>query len=295
MIDKLETTRYAVSDVDIRSLRLDGKLIIVDKAHTLLVGMSNGSANATALYNKLMRSKRCRIILMTASGVVNSIFEAALALNICKGYLMTAGGEQTSLLPESAEEFKRLFVDEKTAKLKHVDKLRMRIRGQVSYHGDLFERKVLLFFPMFNARIVKEHYPDRLPVKVVSVRMSGKKFASYSQAREKEKLESRNGRKGGGSGKQATTETVGFEDGELATLNENSDCIGGGSTTYRIRSRQISNVLLHDGSATGMSSLDTICTDVETRAPKVKAIGHPSGAKVAPIGYKPIMCLASRN
>ncbi|KAG3107969.1 hypothetical protein PI124_g14770 [Phytophthora idaei] len=185
MIDKLEITRYAISDVDVRSLRLDGKLIIVDEAHTLQVGMSNGSANATALYNKLMRSKRCRNILMTASGVVNSIFEAALALNICKGYLTTAGGEQTLLLPESTEDFKRLFVDEKTAKLKRVVMLRMRIRGLASYYGDLFERKVLLFFPMLNARIVKEHYPDRLPVKVVSVRMSGKQFAAYSQAREK--------------------------------------------------------------------------------------------------------------
>ncbi|KAG6961386.1 hypothetical protein JG688_00009117 [Phytophthora aleatoria] len=253
MIDKLEKSVDPISGVDVRSLHLDGKLIIVDEAHTLLVGMSNGSANASALYDKLMQAKRCRIILMTASGVVNTIFEAVLALNICKGYLISAGGERTPLLPESAEDFKRLFVDEKTAKLKQVDKLRMRIRGLVSYHGDLFERKMLQFFPMLNTRIVKDHYPDRLPVKVVSVPMSSKQYAMYSQAREKEKLESRNSSHGGSSSCQ----------------NEAS----GGSSTYRIRSRQISNVLLDDGSSTKPNQYDDICTNVEIRAPKLKAIG----------------------
>ena len=41
------------------------------------------------------------------------------------------------------------LITEKEMKLKNLDKLRNRITGLISYKGDLFEREVLSFYPMF--------------------------------------------------------------------------------------------------------------------------------------------------
>lgn len=116
MIDKLETDTDALTGIDVKSLRLDGKLIIVDEAHNLLVSMSNGSKNATALYDMLMKANNCRILLMTASGIINTLYEIVPALNICKGPIPTESGEWTTLLPESESEFERYFIDEKNSR-----------------------------------------------------------------------------------------------------------------------------------------------------------------------------------
>ena len=256
MIDKLETSTDDLTGVDIKSLRLDNKLIVIDEAHNLLVGMSNGSKNATALYDMLMKAKNCRIIMLTASGIINNIFEIVPALNICKGPIRSEDGEWTTLLPESSEDFSRYFIDEKEMKLKNVDKLRNRITGLVSYKGDYFERKVLSFYQMLNSKIVREHYPDRLPVKLVPVYMSNQQYGAYEQAREKERLETRNAIVGSGVVKGERI----ILGGELKKSS-----LFGKSTSYRIKSRQISNVYQPEGI--------NINEDIETYAPKIYNIG----------------------
>ena len=256
MIDKLETSKDELTGIDVKSLRLDNKLILIDEAHNLLVGMANGSKNATALYDMLMKAKNCRIIMLTASGIINSIYEIVPALNICKGPIRTEDGEMTTLLPESSEDFSRYFIDEKTMKLKNVDKLRNRITGLVSYKGDLFERKVLSFYPMLNTKIVKENYPDRLPIKLVPITMSSQQYGAYEQAREKERLETRNAIVGSGwtKGKRIVL------GGELKKSS-----LFGKSTSYRIKSRQISNVYQPEGV--------NINDDIATYSPKIKSVG----------------------
>ena len=256
MIDKLETSKDELTGIDVKSLRLDNKLIIIDEAHNLTVGMSNGSKNATALYDMLMKAKNCRIIMLTASGIINNIYEMVPALNICKGPIRTEDGEMTTLLPESSEDFSRYFIDEKAMKLKNVNKLRNRISGLVSYKGDLFEREVLSFYPMLNTKITKENYPDRLPIKLVPIYMSSQQYGAYEQAREKERLETRNAIVGSGwsKGKRIVL------GGELKKSS-----LFGKSTSYRIKSRQISNVYQPEG-------ID-INTDINNFSPKIKSIG----------------------
>lgn len=295
MIDKIETTKDALTGLDITSLHLDNKLVIIDEAHNLLVGMSNGSKNAVALYDLLMKAKRCRILLMTASGIINQPYEIIPALNICKGYIRTEDGVQTTLLPESAEDFKRFFVDEKESKLKNVDKLRNRIQGLISYKGDFFEHEVLSFFPMLMATIKKENYPDRLPIKIELIHMSSKQYGAYEQAREKERLETQ--RSIHGSGLDKTDRIVLhpqlIDGGELKQTSA-----FGKSTSYRIKSRQLSNVFQPEDI--------NINEHAETYAPKLKAIGdklkpgfksliysnfvkagiEPMGAYLEHIGYK---------
>ena len=256
MIDKLETSKDELTGIDVKSLRLDNKLIIMDEAHNWMVGAANGSKNATALYDMLMKAKNCKIIMLTASGIINSIYEIVPALNVCKGPIRTEDGETTTLLPESSEDFARYFIDEKAMKLKNENKLRNRITGLVSYKGDLFERKVLSFYPMLNTKIVKENYPDRLPIKLVPIHMSSQQYGAYEQARERERLETRNAIVGSGWTKGRRI----ILGGELKKSS-----IFGKSTSYRIKSRQLSNVYQPDG-------VD-INDDIETYSPKIKSIG----------------------
>ena len=281
MIDKLETSTDELTGVDVKSLRLDNKLIILDEAHNLLVGMSNSSKGATALYDMLMAAKNCRILLLTASGIINNIYESVPALNICKGPIRTEDGEWTTLLPESSEDFTRYFVDEKNMQLKNTDKLRNRIHGLVSYTGDLFARDVLSFYEMLHKRIKIENYPDRLPIKVELCEMSNQQYGAYEQAREKERLETRNAIVGSGNKKDPIilhpTVPKGGDSSYKITAGEMRDAasiIGGElkkssafgkSTSYRIRSRQISNVYMPEG-------VD-INEDIGTYSPKIEAIG----------------------
>lgn len=283
MIDKLETTKDEITGIDIKSLKLDKKLVIIDEAHNLFVGMANGSKNATALYDMLMAAKQCRIILLTASGIINNIYEIVPALNICKGPIKTEDGEWTTILPESAEDFTKYFVNEKTMKLKNVDKLKNRIQGLVSYTGELFSREVLSFYPMLNKTIKKENYPDRLPISVLMIPMSNQQYGAYEQAREKERLETRNAIVGRGwiKGERIIlhkSKVEGGADDYTITDQEKRDAkfIEGGelkhsssfskSTSYRIKSRQISNVYQPDDVV--------INTDIGTYSPKIKKIGE---------------------
>jgi Type III restriction enzyme, res subunit len=297
VIDKLETTTDELTGVDVKSLRLDNKLLIVDEAHNLLNGMSNGSKQASALYDMLMKAKNCRILLMTASPIINNIYEAAIALNICKGPIKTEDGEMTTLLPESADDFYRYFLDEKAMKLKNVDKLRNRIRGLVSYKGDLFERHIPDFYEMLKTTVKKEHYPD-YTIKVLPVHMSNLQYSAYEQAREKERLETQ--RAITGSGIQKGDRIVlnpsiksGGESYRGYKVNEqeikDASYISGGelkresafksSTSYRIKSRQLSNVFYPE------SDKVDIYDKIETYAPKLKAVGDKLKPGVKAIIY----------
>ena len=283
MIDKLETNKDELTGVDIKSLKLDGKLIIIDEAHNLLVGMSNGSKGASALYDMLMAAKNCRIIMLTASGIINNIYECVPVLNICKGPIRTEDGEWTTLLPESAEDFTRYFIDEKEMKLKNVDKFRNRIQGLVSYSGDLFAREVLSFYPMLTKTLKKENYPDRLPIKVELIHMSNQQYGAYEQAREKERLETRNAIVGSGwtKGDKIVLNKSNIRGGDCGYIVNDQEKIDAGSdirggelkkssafgksTSYRIKSRQLSNVYQ-------LEDVD-INDDIETYSPKIKSIG----------------------
>lgn len=109
----LETTNTRFTGVNVKSLHFDGKLIFVDEAYNMLIGISNGSKIATALCDVLERSKNCRILGMIVTNFVNGIFKVIPALNNCKGFIRAEDGDLTTLLPGSAEGFAKYFIDEK--------------------------------------------------------------------------------------------------------------------------------------------------------------------------------------
>jgi hypothetical protein len=264
MIEKLETAEDDLTGINVKSLQLDNKLIIVDEVHNLLVGMHNGSKNASALYDMLMSAKSCRIILMTASAVINNIYEVVPALNICKGYIWTDTDERTTLLPERQEDFYKYFVDAKTNKIKNADKLRNRMRGLISYKGPYFERKVLSFYQMLNSTIKTNHYPDRLPIQIKLIPMSTKQYGAYEQAREKERLELRLAKGGTSeSDKRIVLYPHTIDGGELK-----KDSLFGKGTSYRMQSRQTSNIWYPDEVDTA-----TVNASIDTYSPKIESIG----------------------
>lgn len=263
MITKLETDIDDISGLAIKSLRsLDNKFIILDEAHRLLNGMVNNSKNATQLYDLLMKARNCKILFLTASGVVNNPYEPIVCLNICKGYIRSEDGVNLTLFPENQDQFIKYFIDTNTMELKNVDKLRNRMLGLVSYVGELFDIKVDSFYSMLKRTIHKEHYPDRLPIKIVMVPMSSIQYGAYALAREKERMETKQAI----GGLAPVVKTMQFLNkiagGELTKTNAFSR-----STSYRIKSRQLSNVYFPDD-----QSID-IYSDIQTYSPKIHSIG----------------------
>ena len=237
MINKLETSTDDISGVDVKSLDLNNKLIVCDEFHNLLVAMSNGSKNASALYDMIMKSKNCKLIFLTATPIINNYYEIIIGLNLCKGYIYGEDKEKLTLFPEDENTFNKYFVDSTTNELKNINKLRNRMFGLVSYYGDLYNHKVEDFFTDMRKTIKMEHFPDRLPIKVELVKMSAPQQVEYLAFREKERLESKNAI--GGGNKYSDLKGLNFKISAGAITKSKSFSK---STSYRIKSRQCSNV-----------------------------------------------------
>lgn len=267
MIDKLETEVDELTGIAIKSLHsLDNRFIIIDEAHNLLNGMMNNSKNATQLYDMIMKAKNCKILFLTASGIINNFYEVIPCLNMCKGYIQNEDGHRITLFPEAYDDFLKYFIDEKNLTLKNTDKLRNRMLGLVSYKGELFEEKVDSFYDMLKRTIHKEHYPDRLPVKIEMTRMSSIQYGAYAEAREKERMEVRQAMMEGGCDmcqkREDGTRIMQKIGGELTRTSAFSR-----STSYRIKSRQLSNVYVPDDPSIN------IYEEMKTYSPKIHLIG----------------------
>lgn len=203
---------------------LNNKVIIVDEAHSIFNSITNGSKVASEFYNMIMRSKNIKIVFLTGTPIINNFFEIVPALNMCAGYI----NNKYTILPEFYDEFVNYFVDNKV--LKNTNKFQNRIFGLVSYFGQFYSYKHIPFQENIKLTIKKENFPDRLPIKIIKVSMSNKQNARYLEFRDIEKRETKYEGKYGN----------GFSGG--AILREKNI----ESSSYRIRSRQVSNILLDD-------------------------------------------------
>lgn len=277
MIDKLETDIDELTGIAIKTLRsLDNKFIIIDEAHNVLNAMVNGSKNATQLYDLLMSARNCKILFLTASGIVNNFYEVIPCLNICKGYIKNEDGINLTLFPENQDQFIKYFVDIKNLTLKNTDKLRNRIQGLISYKGELFDEKIESFYSMLKKTIHKQNYPDRLPIKIDLVPMSSIQYGAYAMAREKERMETQQSINGG---RQSIIKSMikisNISGGALTSSSSFSK-----STSYRIKSRQLSNIYFPDDSIqrvlkepTDNNKTIEIYSDIKTYSPKMHLIG----------------------
>lgn len=216
---------------------LDDSFVVIDEAHNFFNGVTNGSKNYIGLYNALMTAKNNKILYLTGSPITNDPFEVALGFNTLQGYFTTKNSagkeEKLSLFGDSYDDFRKFFVtypyadlvesNEVTEDNEHSNKRKMpipiiknaekfsnRIVGLVSYYGT-DQQEIKDLFPTLEELIV-----ERVP-------MSIKQYSAYSSARDKEQEETKKS-----IFKQATK-----------PLQKPQ----GVSSSYRVRSRQISNFL----------------------------------------------------
>lgn len=207
----------------VNTVKLDNKIIIVDEAHNIFNSIVNGSENANEFYDVVMKTKNIKIIFLTATPIINSVFEIVPALNMCAGpiYASTALKSEMTVLPESYDAFLKYFIDEETLTIKNKDKLRNRIMGLVSYTGDLYTTKQNVFHKDIMESKIRPNFPIQLPLIIEKVKMSEIQCADYELAREKERME------------------VDKKIGGIFEKRKDRK-----SMSYRIHSRQISNIYI---------------------------------------------------
>jgi len=242
MINVLQnkSTKRDISGIEnilenINKTSLEGKVIIIDEAHNLFNSISNGSKLANEFYDMIMNTKDIKLIFLTGTPIINDPFEISICFNMLYGPIYKQNNKSKkknyiTIMPEYYTDFKKFFIDPDN-KIKNEDKFKNRIFGLVSYYGDMYFEKQLNIADDLKKTMVKENYPDRLPIKFEIVEMSQLQNIEYAKARDKEKHES-----------------------AFRGSNEvNTDYFSGGaivkdknlaSTSYRIKSRQLSNIYL---------------------------------------------------
>lgn len=203
---------------------LEGKFVIIDEAHNIFNAITHGSKNATKLYQMIMNTKKIKVLFLTANPVVNDPFELVPCFNMIEGYLYDkSNNRKHTLFPEDWEMFYKYFVDAENLTIKNADKFKNRILGKSSYYGSLYEGNPKSQTGKKDV-IARQDFPDELPTIVVEVPMGKEQYAQYIIAEDEEKKES--GRIFGQRSKVAL-QRPGLE----------------GSSSYRIKTRQISNFL----------------------------------------------------
>lgn len=188
---------------------LENSILVIDEAHNLFNAITNGAKNAVELYDLIMRTTNIKLIFMTGTPIINDPFELVPCFNMLYGQIPDKIDTQT-LFSENAEEFDGFFVDEKKG-IRNKEKFMNRITGLVSYYGDLY-------FSVDG--INKPGFPKELPMRIEHVMMSYKQFDRYMAARKIEIDEAKRKMRGA--------------PGRFSAAK-------GASSTYRVRSRQISN------------------------------------------------------
>lgn len=215
-------------------VNLNDTVLVIDEAHNFFNSIVNGSGNSLRLYRLIMEAERIRIIFMTGSPIINNPFEVALAFNMLAGYLdrnksVTLFGEDYSIFSKSfcpddpdlnpdddpmdlvgAERKLRLPV------IQNKGKFQNRIIGLTStYHPTHAESK--------EAEKLREHFPTLNPLQIDRIPMSSRQFGAYAEAREREVAEMKRA--------MLRPQPKGMSKGQ------------GPSSTYRVRSRQFSNII----------------------------------------------------
>lgn len=209
---------------------LENSLLVVDEFHNLSNAITNGSKNAVKLYNTIMNTKNIKLIFLTGTPIINNPFELVPTFNLLKGYIYDFKHKYT-LFPENQQDFDKFFIKKKDSKddigkdaikeesnkaINNKAKFQNRIFGLVSYYGDRY-------FDKSN----KEEFPTQKETIIDRVPMSLYQFGRYQEAREIEL-------------KEESSKFKKANVNEYFAAKDASKSI----SSYRIRSRQISNYFI---------------------------------------------------
>ena len=190
---------------DTKELLLENCLVIVDEAHNLFNSITNGSKNATLLYDKIMKTKNVKLLFLTGTPIVNEPFELVSCFNMLSG---------ERILPEVYDDFKSYFTKNNHIKNKYV--FQDRLMGLVSYYGTIYKQGL----PDLTKPIKRDGFPTQLPIIVERIPMSEYQYGKYALYRDREREEN--------SKKSVASEGI-FKSKSQS------------STSYRTGSRQLSN------------------------------------------------------
>jgi superfamily II DNA or RNA helicase len=196
---------------------LENSLLIVDEAHNLSNSIKNGSKNAVQFYDKLMKTRNIKIVFLTGTPIVSTPFELVPLFNMLKGPIHFEGGVKDVLFSEDLVDFNNFFIHHNTDGSMHIknkDIFQNRIVGLVSYYGDYYFQKKK-----------KEGFPVEYPLITERIPMSIPQFSKYQEYRYIEIKEA--------SSMFGQPRSEGFVFKDKKT-----------SSSYRIRSRQVSNFLI---------------------------------------------------
>lgn len=208
---------------------LNNKILVVDEAHNLFRRIVNGSKIALELYDLIMNSHNLKILFATGTPLSSSIYEAIPCFN-----MLNIG--DTPLFPENVDDFDKLFVSPEGS-IKNKEKFQNRIFGLVSYvshdtvEADIADIAGTTDMEKENVDkseksdlSIKDKFPTVFPLKIIKVPMTDDQFAQYLLARDTEKQENKQQMK-----KQKKSNNR-FNQKDVVS-------------TYRVRSRQISNFM----------------------------------------------------
>ncbi len=189
---------------------LNNTIVMIDEAHNFFNSITNNSKNAIGLYRLIMEAKNIKVLFLTGSPIVNDPFEIAVAYNMLAGPIEQPPKKSLTLFGEDYEDFDSYFVTE--TGIKNKNKFMHRIVGLTSYFGADSKEDMKL-------------YPEQKPTTVRKVPMSIKQYTYYIEARDREIEESSRPQKHKKTGKTPLSKPEGR------------------SSSYRVRSRQFSNIV----------------------------------------------------
>jgi superfamily II DNA or RNA helicase len=208
---------------------LEGKLLIVDEAHNLFRAITNGSKNGMGLYDVVVKSRNLKVIFLTGTPIANDPFEMVPCFNML-------GSRKFRNLPEDYTEFTKLYVDGEGC-IKNAAKFQNRIMGLVSSVDHLSTPGAGIGV----TEEIKIEFPEELPLIEVRCPMDPDQFTSYQMAKDKEADESTG--KAGMKPPASMTKPAGMS-----------------SSSYKVKSRQLSNYHSGVGSPKYKKILENVMT-----------------------------------
>lgn len=70
---------------DLNKKTFNNSFVIVDEIHNLISRIVNGSKLARSIYNNLMTSENCKLVLLSGTPIINNPYEIATLLNLVRG------------------------------------------------------------------------------------------------------------------------------------------------------------------------------------------------------------------
>lgn len=70
---------------EMKKTGFDDSFIIIDEVHNFISRVVNGSKLARGIYNSIMESKNCKMVLLSGTPIINSPYEIASLINLIRG------------------------------------------------------------------------------------------------------------------------------------------------------------------------------------------------------------------